>query len=141
MAKLPAALEKFVRESKMLDKMMRYMYLIDYGRKLGDFPEEEKTEANRVRGCTSVVYISSSYQDGKMYYKGFADAQIVRGMVAVLVNSLSGLTPDEIVQIDPDFIKESGITESVTPTRQGGFANIFRRMQEDAAPYATVNTN
>ncbi len=130
---LPPKLEKFVRESKMLDKMLRYLYLIEYGKKLkDDFPEEAKTDEHRVHGCTSVVYLTSAMRDGKMYYRGFADAQIVRGMVAVLVDSLSGLTPEEILSIDPVFIKESGISESLTPTRQGGFFNIFKRMQEEA---------
>ncbi len=116
----------------MLDKMTRYVYLIEYGKQLGDFPETEKTDEHRVHGCTSVVYLTSTYRDGKVYYQGFADAQIVKGMVAVLVKSLSGLTPDEILAIEPTFIKESGISEALTPTRQGGFFNIFKRMQEEA---------
>lgn len=136
MSDLPPDLQKFVEDSRGLDKMMRNMYLLEYGDKLGDFPEESMNEEHQVKGCTSTVYVVGELEDGVMSYRGWSDAQIVQGMTSVLVNGLSGVEPDRIVAIDPDFIQESGISEVLTSTRQSGFYNIFRRLQQEAEPHA-----
>lgn len=136
MSKLPKKLNEFVEESRYLDKMMRNMYLLEYAKKLGEYPEDEMDDAHKVRGCTSTVYVRADCLDGTMQYQGWSDAQIVKGMVSVLVNSLSGEAPDRIIEISPDFIQESGVAEVLTNTRQSGFYNIFRRLQREAVPYA-----
>lgn len=136
MPELPEKLKKFVEESRYLDKMMRNMYLLEHADNLGNYPEEEMDDAHRVRGCTSTVYVRAMCKDGRVEFQGWSDAQIVKGMVAVLVNSLSGQSADEIIQLKPDFIEESGVAEVLTNTRQSGFYNIFRRLQQEAAPCA-----
>lgn len=129
---LPEKLQQYVDELSSLDRMTRYMLLLDYADTLGDFPEEARTEANRVHGCTSLVYLTAQLEDGAMRYEGFADAQIVKGLVAMLVNGLSGEPPEVVAAIDPSFIRDAGLAEALTPTRQGGLANMLRRMQQDA---------
>lgn len=136
MSELPEKLKTFVEESRYLDKMMRNMYLLEYAKKLGDYPEEEMDDDHRVRGCTSTVYVRATCANGNVQFQGWSDAQIVKGMVAVLVEGLSGQPADRIIQIEPDFIQESGVAEVLTNTRQSGFYNIFRRLQQEAAPYA-----
>lgn len=136
MSDLPPDLQKFVEDSRGLDKMMRNMYLLEYGDKLGDFPEEAMDEEHQVKGCTSTVYVVGELDDGVMSYRGWSDAQIVQGMTSVLVNGLSGVEPDRILAIEPEFIQESGISEVLTNTRQSGFYNIFRRLQQEAEPHA-----
>ncbi|MDX1438444.1 MAG: SufE family protein [Rubricoccaceae bacterium] len=132
---LPQKLQQFVDESAMLDKLTRSMLLLDYATKLGDYPEDKKDDLHRVRGCTSLVYLDANFdeQDGTMRYKGYADAQIVKGMVAVLVNSLDGESPESVLAVDPEFIQDAGLGEALSTTRQGGLANILRRMQNAAS--------
>lgn len=137
MSELPEKLNDFVEESRYLDKMMRNMYLLEQAKKIGDYPDDEMDDEHKVRGCTSTVYVRADFEDGVMHYQGWSDAQIVKGMVAVLINSLSGETADRIVQISPDFIEESGVAEVLTSTRQSGFYNIFRRLQREAFPHAS----
>lgn len=131
---LPPRLQQFVDESAMLDKLTRSMLLLDYAAKLGDYPEDKKDDVHRVRGCTSLVYLDADFDEAKgvMRYKGFADAQIVKGMVAILVNGLDGETPETISSVDPAFIQEAGLSEALSVTRQGGLANILKRMQNAA---------
>jgi cysteine desulfuration protein SufE len=136
MSELPEKLQKFVRESRSLDKMMRNMYLLEYAQRLDEYPEEAMDDAHRVRGCTSTVYVRATGGEDRVTYQGWSDAQIVKGMVAVLVEGLSGQPADRIIQITPDFIEESGVADVLTHTRQGGFYNIFRRLQQEALPYA-----
>jgi len=118
----------------MLDKLTRSMLLLDYGAGLGEYPEDKKDDLHRVRGCASLVYLDADFDEtkGVMRYLGFADAQIVKGMVAILVNGLDGETPDTIVSVDPAFIQEAGLGEALSVTRQGGLANILKRMQNAA---------
>lgn len=78
----------------------------------------------------SQVYITANLADGKVLYQGDSDAQLVKGLVGLLVEGLSGLTPAEIVTITPDFIQDTGLNVSLTPSRANGFYNIFQMMKK-----------
>ena len=95
-------------------------------------PEENKTPENKVNGCASQVYITAALEDGKVVYQGDSDAQLVKGLVAFLIEGLNGSTPEEILQVTPDFIEETGLKVSLTPSRANGFYNIFQLMQKKA---------
>jgi len=94
--------------------------------------ETEKIPENKVSGCVSQVYITSHLDDGKIFYQGDSDAQLVKGLVAFLIAGLSGLTPQEIITLTPDFIEDTGLQVSLTPSRSNGFINIFKKMQQQA---------
>ncbi len=74
----------------------------------------------------SQVYITANLADGKVLYQGDSDAQLVKGLVGLLVEGLSGLTPAEIVTITPYFIQDTGLNVSLRPSRANGFYNIFQ---------------
>lgn len=110
----------------------RYEQLLWYAKKLEPMPEEAKTAANKVNGCVSQVYITADLKDGQVWYKGDSDAQLVKGLVAFLIEGLNGSTPTEILEVTPDFIEETGLKVSLTPSRANGFYNIFQTMQKKA---------
>ncbi|NES69504.1 MAG: SufE family protein, partial [Okeania sp. SIO2D1] len=91
---------------------------------------------NKVSGCQSQVYITANLNDGKVWYQGDSDAQLVKGLVALLIEGINGLTPEEIEQITPDFIQETGLAVSLTPSRANGFYNIFQMMKSQANVYS-----
>ncbi len=95
-------------------------------------PESAKTENNKVKGCVSQVYITASLEDGKVCYQGDSDAQLVKGLVAFLIEGLNNLPPEEIVRVEPDFIEDTGLKVSLTPSRANGFFNIFQMMKNKA---------
>ncbi len=127
--KLERIVEKFKRRS---NPKQRYEQLLWYAKKLPAMPEEAKTAENKVNGCVSQVYITASLEDGKVWYQGDSDAQLVKGLVALLIEGLNGLTPQEIIQVTPDFIEETGLKVSLTPSRANGFYNIFQTMKKKA---------
>lgn len=127
--KLERIVEKFKRRS---NPKQRYEQLLWYAKKLSVMPEEAKTAENKVNGCVSQVYITASLEDGKVWYQGDSDAQLVKGLVALLIEGLNGLTPQEIIQVTPDFIEETGLKVSLTPSRANGFYNIFQTMKKKA---------
>lgn len=129
----PAQLDKLVqRFARITEPKRRYEQLLWYAKKLEAFPAEGKTPENKVQGCVSQVYITADLSEGKVNYQGDSDAQITKGLLAMLINGLNGLTPKEIVQLSPDFIKETQLDVSLTPSRANGFYNIFKMMQKKA---------
>jgi cysteine desulfuration protein SufE len=130
---LPANLERIVeRFKRRTDPKQRYQQLLWYANKLQPMPEEGKIPENKVNGCVSQVYITADLKEGKVWYQGDSDAQLVKGLVALLFEGLNGLTPDEILQVSPDFIEETGLKVSLTPSRANGFYNIFQTMKKKA---------
>jgi cysteine desulfuration protein SufE len=130
---LPPQLAKIVdRFQRRADPKQKYKQLLWYAQKLPAMPEAAKTEANKVKGCVSQVYITATLKDGKVQYQGDSDAQLVKGLVAFLIEGLNDLPPAEIAQIEPDFIEDTGLKVSLTPSRANGFFNIFQMMKQQA---------
>jgi cysteine desulfuration protein SufE len=128
-ANLARIVERFKRRS---NPKQRYEQLLWYAKKLPAMPESAKTSDNKVNGCVSQVYITANLEDGKVWYQGDSDAQLVKGLVALLIEGLNGLTPQEIIEVTPDFIEETGLKVSLTPSRANGFYNIFQTMKKKA---------
>jgi cysteine desulfuration protein SufE len=130
-APLPATLEKIVKRlQNVTDPKQKYERLILFARKLPEFPDDARTEANKVSGCTSQVFITAHLDHGKVKFDGDSDSQLVKGLVAILVEGLNGLSPKEILTLTPDFIQDTGLNVSLTPSRVNGFYNIFKMMQQ-----------
>ena len=134
----PPALDKIVKRfQRIQDPRRRYEQLLWYAKRLDSFPEEAKTPDNKVKGCVSQVYIIATNDDqGNVYFQGDSDAQITKGLVALLIEGLKGLPPKEIIQLEPDFIKDTQLDVSLTPSRANGFYNIFKTMQQKALALA-----
>jgi cysteine desulfuration protein SufE len=130
---LPEKLDRIVQKFKRReDPKQKYQQLLWYAQKLPLIAETDKIPENKVSGCVSQVYIIAELQDGKVWYKGDSDAQLVKGLVAFLFEGLNGLTPTEILNVTPDFIEETGLKMSLTPSRANGFYNIFKLMKTKA---------
>lgn len=129
---LPAKLDKLVDSfAAVPDAKMRYQQLIFFAKKLPDMDDSLKTEANRVRGCTSVVFVDVTLDDeGLVHIAADSDAQLTKGLVALLVNGLSGCSLDEVLAVDPAFINASGLSVSLTPSRNNGFVNMVAKIKE-----------
>ena len=129
----PESIEKIVaRFQKAADPKRRYEQLLWFAKKLDPLPEEYKTPENKVAGCVSQVFVVADLVDGTVVYQADSDAQITKGLVALLIKALNGLTPTEIVTLTPDFIKDTQLDVSLTPSRANGFYNIFKTMQQRA---------
>lgn len=115
----------------------RYRYVIELGRKLGPFPEQHRTETNKVQGCTSQVWLATTVNPGPegpvLAFDGDSDAHIVRGLVAILLGMLSGLSARDILAADPiALFEELGLREHLTPQRSNGFRSMVTRIHADA---------
>ena len=76
--------------------------------------------------------------DGALHWRGDSDAAITKGLLALLIEGLEGLTPQQATAIDPAFIAATGLQASLTPSRANGFLNILRLMQAQAQSLAAT---
>jgi cysteine desulfuration protein SufE len=112
----------------------RYRALIDFGRSLEPMPDALKTEATKVRGCSSQVWLhAQSRAGGTLHFLGDSDAHIVRGLVAVMMALIQNKPPAEIAQVDARArLAELGLAGHLSPTRTNGFAAMAARVRDIA---------
>lgn len=111
----------------------RYQYLIDLGRKLPTFPDDLRTESNKVHGCQSQVWLVASGNSEKVDFHAISDSSIVSGLIALLLRVYSGRSADEILKTEPQFIEAIGLAKHLSPTRSNGLAAMLMKVKEHAA--------
>lgn len=121
------------------DWMDKYSLIMDMASSLEPLAEEYKNDSNLIDGCQSRVWLQADFTDGKIYFKGDSDALIVKGIVALLINTLSGHTPKEILDADLFFIDEIGLKENLSPTRSNGLASMVKQMKLYALAFESKN--
>ena len=123
--------ELFENFSYLSDWEDRYRYLIEMGDSLPPFPDADKTDAHKVEGCQSQVWLTSLKQGDKYFFNATSDAHIVRGLEAILLIFVNGKTAEEIQQFDfTDAFKRLGLEEHLSPTRRNGFFAMIGRILE-----------
>lgn len=128
--------DNVIEEFSVFDDWMdKYALLIDLGNSLPPLDEKYKTESNLIEGCQSRVWFQTDYADGKIIFQGESDAVIVKGIVSLLINILSGHTPQEILDADLYFIDKVGLKEHLSPTRSNGLVAMVKQMRLYAMAY------
>ncbi len=120
------------------DWMSRYEHVIDLGRQLSEFDNDWKTEANKIQGCQSQVWLHSFLEDGKLEIRGVSDAAIVSGLIAIVLRVYSGQTPQTILDTKPDFITAIGFNDHLSPTRSNGLHSMLRAIYQRAGHYLST---
>ena len=118
------------------DPKRRYEYGLWLAKGLAPLPDDFRQDAFKVKGCVSQVYVVGQLSDGRLHWQGDSDAAITKGLLALLIKGLEGLTPEQAAAVDPGFIAQTGLQASLTPSRANGFINIFRTMQAQARALA-----
>ncbi len=122
-----AVIEDFSMYDEWLDK---YEYLIELGKNLEPYPEENKTDDKLIKGCQSRVWLDSKLEDGKVFFKADSDAIITKGIISLLISVYSGRTPEEIAGDDFGFIGEIGLKENLSPTRANGLVSMIEKIKD-----------
>ena len=121
------------------DWMDKYAYIIDMGNSLPALPEQLKTPDRLIEGCQSRVWLDVERDtDGNIVFRADSDAIIVKGIISMLVQVLSGHTPDEILNADLRFINEIGLSEHLSPTRSNGLVAMLKQMRAYAAAFNQI---
>jgi cysteine desulfuration protein SufE len=128
-------IEKIIEDFELLDNWDdRYRYVIELGRKLPELPAEDHIDINKVQGCASQVWMTSSRKnDNALEFQGDSDAHIVKGLIAILFALYSGEHAKIIVETDANAVfNKLGLGEHLTPQRSNGFRSMVDRMKRDA---------
>lgn len=116
----------------------RYRYVIELGKLLEPLPDALKSDANKVSGCASQVWLATTINHASggqptLTIRGDSDAHIVRGLVAILLALCSGKAGSEILKADPVALFERlGLREHLTPQRSNGFKSMVGRIRAEA---------
>ena len=133
---ITAELEALADEFDLLGDPMdpeRYRHLMDLGRELEPLSDVERTDANKVRGCASQVWLVTEAQDGRLSFRGDSDSDIVRGLIAVLVRLFCGLPPADILAFDiRQAFARLGFDSAISAQRSNGFFSMVQRLRRDA---------
>jgi cysteine desulfuration protein SufE len=129
-----AAQREVIEEFAFFDNWMdRYQYLIDLGRRLPEFPESDRTDANKIRGCQSQVWFVAERAGDRIRFHAISDAAIVSGLIAVLLRIYSDRKPADILATPPDFIEALQLEQHLSPTRSNGLASMLKAIRRMAA--------
>ncbi|MGA9333865.1 MAG: SufE family protein [Rudaea sp.] len=114
------------------DWTQRYQYLIDLGRKLQPFPDAWKTEANKVHGCQSQVWLVADGDSQRMQFRAMSDSAIVSGLIALMLRVYSDRSAQEILDTRPRFVEAIGLAKHLSATRNNGLAAMLAKIREHA---------
>ncbi len=114
----------------------RFRYIVEMGRELEPMPEEDKTEEHRVLGCQSRVWITSVVQEADpptLHFVGDSDAQLVKGLIAVVLDVYNDQTPQFITGFDiRDLFSELELSRHLTPSRANGLNSMVEYIRRTA---------
>ncbi len=129
-----AAQEELIEELRFFDNWMdRYQYLIDLGRRLPEFPAEDRTDANKIRGCQSQVWFVANRHGDRLQFRAISDAAIVSGLIALLLRIYSDRSPRDILDTPPSFIEALQLEQHLSPTRSNGLSSMLKAIRNFAS--------
>jgi len=112
----------------------RYAHIIDLGKHNAPLEPHERTEATRVRGCASQVWMVTDISEGRLKLRAESDAVIVSGLIALLLRLYSGASLSDAVTFDTEsLLEEIGVKGALTAQRSNGLASMLARIRRDAS--------
>lgn len=128
--------QEIIDEFSMFDDWMdKYNYLIELSKDLPEMDPKNKTDENLIEGCQSKVWLNAEMQGDKLVFTADSDAIITKGIIALLIEVLSGRTPGEIKDASLYFIDEIGLKENLSPTRSNGLLAMVNKIKAYAMAY------
>ena len=140
---MTTSIDQIIADFELLDDWEdRYRYVIELGRRLPPLPDSEHTEANKVRGCASQVWLwtQTESRSGKpvLHFTGDSDALIVRGLVAIAIALFDRKTADEVRAIDAEAVFDRlDLRAHLTAQRSNGLRALVDRIKRDAEAVAS----
>jgi cysteine desulfuration protein SufE len=142
------AVEQLIGDFELLDDWEdRYRYVIELGRDLQPLDDDQRTQANKVQGCVSQVWLETNVDTSNpivpvLSFVGDSDAHIVRGLIAILFTIFSGRTAIEIRDTDAlAILRRIGLEDHLTPQRSNGLRSMVERIHNEAAAALSQTTD
>jgi cysteine desulfuration protein SufE len=131
--------QKVVDELNAIDDWKeRYRAIILKGRSMPTYPDEHREDRFKVKGCQSQVWLYPELVDGRMKLQGDSDAEIVRGLVAIVLAVFDGTTPAEAATAPIDFVDRLGLSSNLSATRSNGLMAMIKQIRLTALAYQAM---
>ena len=109
----------------------RARMLMQWGERLPALADDEKVDANLVQGCESLVWLVGRLQDGHWQFAASSDARLIRGLVALMLARVNGLSAQDLGQVDlPDWFNQLGLSRQLSPSRSNGLNAVLQKMRQ-----------
>ncbi len=115
------------------DAQERLAAIVDNARRIPSLPDIERTEANRVKGCVSLAWITMAVTAGQCQFRSDADSPLVRGLLKLLCDFYSGASPAEVAGTEPVLLEKLGLVRNLSPTRLNGLSSVRAKIRDFAA--------
>lgn len=105
----------------------RARLLLKYGQQLSSISSEQRSEDSLIQGCASPVWCLIQQQDGAMHIQLDTDARLLKGLLAVLLSRIQGLTAAELALVDiNDWFTQLGLSRQLSPSRSNGLNAVIQ---------------
>ena len=109
----------------------RARLLMQWGDQLAPLSDEERTDDNLVHGCESKVWLTGEVSDNAWLFRAGSDARLIRGLVALLLARVNGLSERELAAVDlPDWFNQLGLARQLSPSRSNGLNAVLQKMRQ-----------
>lgn len=115
------------------DPQERLAIIVERVRHQPSLSADDRTDAHRVPGCVSAVWLRAELRDGRLHLRHDADSTLVKGLVGLIVDAAQGVTPDDAATADITLIEDLGLHHNLSPTRRNGLAAVRARIRRLAA--------
>ena len=130
------------KRAQLVDELMpfedpfeRFAYVIDRAKGLETLADEYKIDPILIKGCISQLWIFPQFREGKCHYRADSDAAITKGTAGLLCELYSDETPESVIELEPDFLAEVGITQHLSPNRRNGLTSVRQKIKAYAELY------
>jgi cysteine desulfuration protein SufE len=127
--------------SYLPDRFERFTYLVDYGRDKEDLPAEFRSDAFKVEGCQSQLWLVPEYKDGVCQFRADSDSSIVKGIASLISDYYGNETPETILGGDLEFLKEVGVDQHLSSNRRNGLGKVDERIKRFAKSCLEASEN
>lgn len=114
------------------DEHERLTYIVDLGKGAPELPAEYRQDTFRIEGCTSNLWVFPSYGEGNCHFQVDSDSSITKGIAAMLAGLYDGHPPAEILAHPPDFLRNAGVPQLLSPNRRNGLSNLSKKITDYA---------
>ena len=111
------------------DAFERFAYVIDRAKSHPSLDKNYKIDTFLIKGCISQLWIFPQFKDGKCYFRADSDAAITKGTAGLLRELYSDETPGDVIELEPDFLADVGITQHLSPNRRNGLTSVRQKIK------------
>ncbi len=114
------------------DEHERLTYIVDLGKNAPPLADEYRQDTFRVEGCTSNLWLFPAYEQGRCRFRVDSDSSITKGIAAMLSTLYDNHPPEEILANPPEFLRDAGIPQLLSPNRRNGLSNLSGKIVDYA---------